>query len=276
MTPTVSRRVHVLREVMSLLTRHRELTWEMAKRDLSERYAGQWLGIVWVVAHPLLVMIIYVVIFAFVLKVQLDESQAFPGDYATYILSGLIPWMAFQDSMSKSCGAVTGHRALVKQIVFPVEVLPVKVVLAACVTQATALVALAGYVFFTHRAMPVTYGLLPFLFFFQILAMVGMSYLLSAVAVYVRDMKDIIQVFGMVGVYLMPIFYLPQWVPHALQPILYFNPFSYMVWCYQDALYFGRVDHPWAWLVFGALSVVLFLSGYRLFTHLKTWFGSAL
>ena len=64
---------------------------------------------------------------------------------------------------------------------------------------------------------------------------------------YFRDVKDFVQVFCIAGMYLMPVVYLPKMVPGVFRPLLNLNPFSYMVWCYQDACYFGRFEHPWAW-----------------------------
>jgi lipopolysaccharide transport system permease protein len=60
------------------------------------------------------------------------------------------------------------------------------------------------------------------------------------------------------------------------KPVLYLNPFSYMGWCYQDALYFGRFEHPWAWCLFAGGSLLTFVTGYRLFRWLKPHFGNAL
>ena len=96
---------------------------ELARRDIADRYVGQFLGMFWAVAHPLFMMGIYVFIFAFVFKVKIGDSLDIPRDYTVYILSGLIPWMAFQECMSKSCSAISANSSLVKQVVFPVEVL---------------------------------------------------------------------------------------------------------------------------------------------------------
>ncbi len=79
-----------------------------------------------------------------------------------------------------------------------------------------------------------------------------------------------------VGVFLMPVFYLPAAVPSIFRPIIYCNPFSYMVWCYQDACYFGRFEHPWAWGVFATLSLGTFYVGYLVFRRLKPMFGNVL
>ena len=118
------------REIMLLLTRHRQLTFAMAQREIADRYAGQFLGVLWAIIHPVIVMGVYVFIFAYVFKMKIGGTHNMPLDYTTYLLSGLIPWMCFQESMSKASVVIVNNANLVKQVVFPLEVLPVKVVIA--------------------------------------------------------------------------------------------------------------------------------------------------
>ncbi len=265
-----------LREIFALLTRHRQLTWEMAKREITERYSGQVFGLFWAIGHPLFLMGIYVFVFAFVFRTKVGGTLEMPLDYTTYILAGLIPWMSFQESMNKSCGSITGNANLVKQVIFPIEVLPAKGVLASLFNQAISTVILIAYVLYGHGSLPWTYFLLPVVLILQTMAMLGVGYLLASVSVFLRDTKDFVQLFGLAGMYLMPIFYLPQWVPTLFKPILYFNPFSYLIWCYQDALYFGRFEHPWAWPVLVVGSIGIFVMGYRIFRKLKPVLGNVL
>jgi lipopolysaccharide transport system permease protein len=259
-----------------LLARHRWLIWEMTKREHSDRYAGSMFGSLWAVGHPLALMAVYVVVFSYVFKLRIGGTQELPLDYTTYLIAGYLPWMAFQESMSKACVAISGNANLVKQVVFPLEVLPVKGTLAAVLTQLVGTGFLAVYTLLIHGPVPATYLLFPFLLGFQLLAMIGVSLGLAAVGAYLRDLKELVQVGSMVGVYLMPIFYLPSWVPEALRPVLYINPFSYMIWCYQDVFYFGRIEHPWSWIIFSTASLLVFQLGKALFGKTKTYFGNVL
>ncbi|MDD5680913.1 MAG: ABC transporter permease [Candidatus Omnitrophica bacterium] len=264
------------REIVLLLTKHRQLTWEMTKREISDRYAGQVFGALWAIGHPLILMGVYIFIFAVVFKMRIGGSRELPLNYTTYLLSGLIPWMAFQESMSKGVTVIVGNANLVKQVVFPIEILPVKGVIASFVTQVIYLAILIIYVFVVYRLLPLIYLFIPVLFLLQVLAMIGVSYILSSVGTYFRDLKDFVQVFCTAGVYIMPIFYLPSMVPALFRPVLYMNPFSYLVWCYQDVFYFGKFEHPWAWVIFTVLSIGVFYGGYRIFRRLKIMFGNVL
>lgn len=256
--------------------RHRTLTWELAKREIRDRYAGQVFGAFWAAGHPIALMAVYVFMFAYVLKLKVGGDTAMPLDFTVYMLAGLVPWLAFQESMTKAASVVVANSNLVKQVVFPLEVLPIKGILAASITQAIATLLLVLYTLVTSGSLPWTYVLLPGLWAMQFLAVGGVCYLIASIAVYFRDVKDFLQLFCTAGVYFMPVCYLPEWVPELVRPVLWLNPFSYLVWCYQDVCYFGRIDHPWAWAVFAIGSVSVFYVGFNVWRKLKTCFGSVL
>lgn len=265
------------RDLVRLLTQNRQLTWEMTKREISDRYAGQAIGTLWAVGHPLALMAVYVFVFGFVFKARLGSGAAdVPRDYITYLLSGLIPWMSFQESLGKGSQVIVANASIVKQVVFPIEVLPVKGVLASMATQTITSALLLAYILASSKALPWTALLLPALWAAQFLAMTGVSFVLSSVGAYFRDVKDFVQLANLIGMYLAPIAYAPERVPDLLRPILYANPFSYMAWCYQDALYFGRFEHALSWIVFPGGALFVFYAGFRVFRQLKTQFGNVL
>jgi lipopolysaccharide transport system permease protein len=270
------RHYHAWRDLVDLLRRHRDLIWEMTRREISERYAGQVLGTLWAVGHPLLTIAIYIFIFGYVFKIRMGGTADLPLNYTGYLLSGMIPWLTFSEAMNKSVSTIIYNTGLVKQIVFPVEILPIKVVLAALISQLIATTLFFSYVVITYHLLPWTYLLLPILMLLQFAAMVGMAYIFSAVGAYFRDLKDFILVFTGFGLFVAPILFHEDAVPAPFLFILYLNPFSHMVWSYQDALFYGRINHPWAWVIFILTSLSLLSYGYRLFRRLKGGFGDML
>lgn len=179
------------RLTMRLLSRYRELTCEMTKREISDRYAGQILGPVWVIGHPLALMALYVVLFAYVFPARLGSS----GDsgLTVYILSGLIPWLTFSEAIAKSTQVIVSNANLVRQVVFPIEVLPVKTVLASAVTQVVATCLLVFYMFVSGADWNWCLALALPLFLLQLVGMIGVCYLLSSIGAYFRDLKDVVR-----------------------------------------------------------------------------------
>jgi lipopolysaccharide transport system permease protein len=265
-----------LAEGVALLTRHWRLTVEMAKRDLAQRYAGQLMGAIWIVGHPLFLTALYVFLFSVVFKMKIGGTYELPLDYTAYMLAGLIPWLAFQAALGSSCLSIVSNSTMVKQFVFHLELLPAKDVLMALVTWLVGMPVVLVYVLASQQTAFATWLLLPFVLAIQVLAMLGAAFALSAVSVFFRDLKDFVILFASAGIFLMPIVYLPDMVPRAFRPLLYLNPFSYMIWVYQDVLYFGRIEHPVAWVVYTLGGVMAFALGYQLFRRLKPMFSSVL
>ena len=267
-------------QLIQTIIGHRQLLWQMAKREIRDRYAGQALGVLWAVGHPILLMGLYVFVFTYVFPSRAQQlNEDMPNSTVTYILAGLIPWLAFAESMAKGTGTIVNEAGLVKQVVFPIEILPVKSVLATCLSQLVATGILLLYVVILDRSLPWLLVLLPVLFILQMLMMIGVSYALSSVGVYFRDMREIVQVFLSAGIFLAPILYPPALIsklPPTFAMLLSLNPFSHFVWCYQDALYYGQFEHPLSWLIVIVLSPIVLYAGYRIFRKLKTMFGEAL
>ena len=260
----------------SRLVSHRNLLVEQLRRELFDQHAGHIMGGVWLIIHPIFLMAVYVFVFALVFRTRIGGTHDMPLDYTTYILSGLIPWLTIQQALGKACIVLTQNAALIKQVVFPIEVLPARAVLSSLVPLAVMIVVLIAYVTVTYHAVPTTYLLLPILVVLLVPWLLGIGFLLSAATVFVRDVRELVTLFLTVGPFLLPVMYLPAWVPAAFKPLIYANPFSYIIWCFQDALYFGNVDHPWAWLVTALGGGAMFLLGGHFFQAARPLFGDAL
>jgi lipopolysaccharide transport system permease protein len=259
-----------------LARRYRSLIWELTRREISERYVGQALGTAWAIGHPLIAIGVYIFVFAYVFGMRMGGNSETSLDYTTYLLSGLIPWLTFADILNRSCNSVTSNASLVKQILFPVEILPIKTVTAALVNQLVATVGLLVYILAVHGFMRPLSLILPVIFAIEVIGLIGLAYALSSLTVYFRDLKDIILVFTSIGMYVSPILFSETSIPRTFYIVMLFNPFSYIAWVYQDAVFYGRILHPWAWLVFTILNLAFLSLGFRLFRVLRPSFGDVL
>jgi len=259
-----------------LARRYRSLIWELTRREIAERYVGQVLGTAWAIGHPSIAIAVYIFVFAYIFGMRTGGTSDTSFDYTTFLLSGLIPWLTFADILNRSCNSVTSNAGLVKQILFPVEILPIKTVTAALVNQIVATVGLLVYIMAVHGFLRPLSIVLPGIFVVEVIGLIGLAYVLSALTVFFRDIKDITLVFTGVGMYVSPILFSEASVPKAFYIVMLFNPFSYIAWVYQDALFYGRIAHPWAWLAFITLSLGFLSLGFRLFRILRPSFGDVL
>src|SRR5262245_25699200 len=112
---------------------HRVMIAGLVRRDLRARYAGSVLGALWTLLHPLLLLAVYVFVFSSILQVRFT-AEGGSASFSLHLLAGLLPWLAFQEGITKATTAVVDNAGVVKSTHFPAAVLVVSSVLATCVT----------------------------------------------------------------------------------------------------------------------------------------------
>ncbi len=265
-----------IRSAVGAFARQRHLLLELTKRDITDRYAGQALGWLWAVVHPVSFIAVYIFLFALVFQARVPDSSMFPFNYTVYLLSGLVIWLFAQDCIVRSASAIRLNAPLVKQSSFPLYLIALKTVLGSTVTLLVSLSVLVAYTLVTYKYVPIGYALLPVLLVIVTGGLIGLSLALSALGVFLRDLKDLVALLVFVATFTLPIFYLPEMVPEQLKFVMVLNPFTYWIWMAQDSLYYNAVLHPWAWVVGTAFSGLCVWVGSWLFSKLSPSFGDEL
>ena len=263
-----------LRLLAGNVFQYRELLWEMTRRDLVERQAGLAFGTFWVVGQPLIMMLVYVFVFSFVFNVRLGLDDGGLA-YTAFLLAGLSPWLAFQEAIGRAPTCITESRSLVKQIVFPVDILPLKLVLSTLVVLGVGLAFPLAITLFNGTARPLYWLLLPVPVATHLLMAVGFSFLLAAAGVFLRDIRNVVQLFLMIGLFVHPILYVPGMAPWWMVAGFHALPISHVIWMYRDVV-LGEISHPVSWFLAPVLGIVVLMIGYRMFRSLRHMFGDAL
>jgi lipopolysaccharide transport system permease protein len=269
-----------LRALVSSLISHRALIWEFSRRNLFERYKGHSLGFVWSFVHPAMLILVYIFLFGVVFNSRVHFTETMPQSFTSYILAGLVPWFCIQNAMQGGAQSLSMNAKFIKQVVFPPEVFPAQAVLSAFFIECIYMVLLIVYNVIMAAAGEGTIGksffLLPVAIFIQISFLLGISYFFAIIGAYFRDFGDLIQILCLIGIYIAPIVYLPEAIPRLFRPIIFANPLSYFIWMFQDVLYYGRIDHWYAWVVTITLAAVFFIVGGKAFMRGKAYLGSVL
>lgn len=265
------------RDLVAGLSANRRLAWALAKRDMSDEHVGQSFGIGWALFQPLMMMAIYLFVFTFVFATRLDNAPNPHLDYSVYLFSGLVPWLTLSLVLGRAPSIIVGNTGLVKQVALPVEILPVKSLFGPFVFFSIVLTFSLVYALVSSGGqLPLTAAMLPLLAVQLFALAVGLSLLLSALGAFFRDIREFVNIFLGMGLFILPILYRPGWLPPALATVINLNPFSAVVWSWQDALYYGQIAHPGAWIVNAVLSVGALLVGARIFMTAKDHFGDVL
>jgi lipopolysaccharide transport system permease protein len=263
-----------IRTLIRSIGSHWKLVQELARREITDPHAGQLAGPLWLIVHPVMMFLIFAFLFTGVFKVRISDRG--PTDYLIYLFAGLSPWLLTQDVLSRATSVMIGNAAVVKKVMFPVEVLVAKTLLASLKVQSVLFVLVCAYTIWARGTVPVTFLYLPLLFVLHIALLWGLALFLSSMTPYFRDIAEFIRVFVMANIYLIPLMYLPSMVPENLQFILAINPFSHLIWCYQDVLYYNEIAHPASWGILAAMAAVALVAGSYVFVRLRHHLGSVL
>lgn len=263
-------------EAITMLRRHTELVVEMTRRELLDRFAGNALGGLWVIGAPALILATNVFAFMYIMRIRLGTDDT-GLQYAIYVLSGMTPWLALCDAIGRAPGSIVGSANLVKQIVFPSEVLPLKLALATFPSLCVGVVVVLSLSIFNGNLTVLgVFVLMPICIVYYFILIMGFVYALAALGVFLRDVRDIVGILLSAGMFLHPIFYPPGAIPHWLEKVFLLSPFSYLIWCFRDALLYGRVSNIWFWIVPPIEGLFFLAVGWRIFRMLRPTFGNAL
>jgi len=247
----------------------KDLVLEFVKSDLKARYAGSALGLYWSVINPILLLIIYTLVFSVILGVRFKGNPHL-HNYSLYLFCGLLPWIAFQESITASVGTLTKNANLVRNVVFPLKTLHTSIVISAIISE---LIGIAILLLF-RLLMTGTIGhlspLLVIVIFFQFLLTMGFALLLSALNVFFRDLSPLMTPVIRMWMYLTPVFFPITIVPAKVRVIIYLNPMTSLVTAYRDILLNDKLPGA-GFIYFIIFSIGIFLLGYRFFTnnHMK-------
>lgn len=266
----------MLMEFARVIRRNHALIREMVMRDIKGGHAGHGLGSLWVYIQPIVIVATFMLIFGVVIGSKMSVTSTFPGDYTSYILVGLVPWLLMSNALGRATNAFSGNANLVKQVVFPIETLPIATVLACFVIYVPAFALMIAYKLLFGGGLGWLSIALPMVLALHAMLCIGLTLILSVTTPFMRDIREFVTIYMAVSLYFTPATFLPEWVPVGVRPILYLNPFSYVVWVYQDALFFNEIRHGFAWVVFAAMALGLFLAGLVVFRRVKPYLGNVL
>lgn len=228
-------------------------------RHLRIRYRGSILGFLWAFLHPLLTMLVLFVVFTQIVKIQIQQ-------YPLFLLSGLLPWIFFSNSLIDASRSILENANLVKKVYFPREILPVSYVLSNFINLLFGLTAfLLILIIFRMQGLRFIY-FLPIILIVHLVFTLGLALFLSCANVYFRDISHILGIVLMFWFYLTPILYPLSMVPQKFYNVYFMNPMALIVVSYRNILFEGRLPLAMNIVVGCLAAMVMLLFGYFVFT----------
>jgi len=249
------------------LLSHTRLLLRVTWNDLGRRYAGSVLGVSWVIVAPALSIGLYAAIYRLIFKVQVPGLSGW--DYVLYIFAGLVPYLMTAEALSGGVTSVIVNRSVLNNTVFPIDLAPVKAVLAAQGSMLVGLLVTIAGVMAVGRAHW-TILLVPVVWALQVMALIGVTWILSLINVVLRDLQNLVTLLLVLLMIASPIAYTPAMVPASLHWVLVINPLAYFVVTYQRLLVLGELPDNLTTVLLVGVSVGLFLFGGWFFAKTKS------
>ena len=253
---------------------HRQLLKQFVVRDIKGRFAGSAAGILWAVMNPLATIVVYLFVFSLVLRVSVSMEETGTNLFSVFFLSGLLPWLLFAEGLSRSVGCLLENSNLITKVVFPVELLPAGAVLSAYIVNAIGLLFFIGYLSFIGY-LHLTWFVLPFIVIAEFFFTWGIASFLSAAAVFIRDIQELLGIGLMIMFFSTPIIYPASMVPVDLSWLLHLNPMAVFVSAIRDVVLRHQVN-PTSMIAVAALGFFSYALGSWFFMRAKSAFGDVL
>lgn len=241
------------------LVRHRGTFAMLVSRDFRARYRAKALGVLWSVGDPLIMMGIYWVVFTAI------RQQPFPH-YAVFLLLGLTPYRFFANGVSGAAASLVSNRALITRVAFPRYLLPASVIGSHAVHFLIELGLLVVVALLDRGALrwSVQWAWLPVVFALQLVLMMGLALLTSAMTVWYRDVQYLLNSVMRILFYVSPVFYPADLLTERFGRwghLMALNPLAGLVISYRNCAMKG-LPPAWDYLaVGGVVTLVLLAAG---------------
>jgi len=263
-------------KLFMLLKTHRKLIYNLIRRDVVGRYRGSMMGLLWSFFNPLLMLIVYTFVFSIVFKARWIGGSNSKAEFALVLFSGLMMFNLFSECLSRAPSLILTNANYVKKVVFPLEILPIVVFGASAFHFfINFLVWLVFYMIF-FGTPPSTIFQLPLAVMPLVMMILGFSWFLASLGVYLRDVSQVIGVIMTVLLFLSPIFYPIAALPLKYQAFMHVSPLTFAVEQMRDVMIWGKGIDWVKWQVQVAFSIVIFWLGFAWFQKTRKGFADVL
>ena len=256
------------------LYRNRSLILQLTARDFKTRFLGSYLGLLWAFIQPM----VTILIFWFVFEVGFKSAPVGDFPFILWLITGIIPWFFIADTLSSATNCIVENSFLVKKVVFRVSMLPIVKLLTALVIHLFFVVVIFAF-FMAYGIWPTLYSLQVFYYGFAMIVMLlGLSWLTSALVIFLKDVGQIVAMCLQFGFWLTPIFWSLQMIPEKYHVFLKLNPVYYIIQGYRDSfihnIWFW--EHPVYTAYYWLFTAIIFVLGAVVFSRLRPHFADVL
>lgn len=259
------------------LWRHHELILQMMRREVAGRYKGSVLGLAWSLANPVILLVVYTLVFSEVFQMRWGTGPAESrAQFAVLLFVGMTVHGLFAETLVRAPHLVLSNVSYVKRIVFPLEILPVVAMGTAAFHAAVSILVLGGALLIVNGALPWTAIFLPVVLLPLIVLTLGIAWTLASLGVFLRDVAQPIGLLMTVLLFASPVFYPVAALPAPLRPWLMLNPLTFIIEQARAVLVQGRLPDGAGLLLYSSIALACAWLGYAWFQKTRKGFANVL
>ena len=226
------------------------LLWELSKRDLWERYSGSSLGALWSIIYPIVTVFIYLIIFTNIMGARLPGSSNVYS-YGIYLVAGVIPWTAFANTVIRTCTIFLDKRNIISKIPVDLNFFPIYIVISESVIFFITFSIFFIFLLLTSYVFTPLLLMIPVIFVLQQFFGYALGAILAILVVFIRDIKEVINVIFQFWFWLTPLVYSIDILPDFVKPLETINPAYWFIGGYQQILNYQKMPdlYPLMFLV---------------------------
>lgn len=262
--------------LLASMLANRGLIASLVRREVLGRYRGSALGLLWSILNPLVMLGVYTFVFSVVFKNQWIGGRGTRIEFALVLFAGLMVFNVFSECVGRAPSLILGNVNYVKKVVFPLEVLPVVVLGSALFHLFVSFCVWAVFHVCALGLPAATVFLLPVVLAPLVLTILGLSWGLAALGVFVRDVAQFIGLLLMMLMFLSPVFYQVDALPEAYRPFLYLSPVTVAIEQVRDITMWGRLPAWGEWAAYCCAATVVAGLGFLFFQKTRRGFADVL
>ncbi len=248
---------------------YRELLRTSIKKEIRGKYKGAWLGIVWSFLNPLLMLLVYSIVFPYILRIKIEN-------YPIFLMIALVPWTFFTNTIQLGAGSVVSNDNIIKKVYFPREILPISVVTSGLINFLITCIIMFIFIIFSGVGISWVIVFFPLVVLIQYIFILGITLVLSSLTVYIRDLEHFVGVFLLMLFYITPIVYNPELLPLKFKWVLSANPMAIIIQSYRQIMYYKEIPNLLCLFMLIVFCLLLLLFGFLIFKKLQKSFAEEL
>ncbi len=245
--------------------KYREFLKTSIVKEFRGKYKKSFLGVLWSFINPLLQLLIYTLVFSTIMRADIDH-------FTVFLVVALIPWNFFNTTIVSAASCIVNNSSILKKIYFPREILPISIVTSNLINFLISSIIVVIALIISGIGLSWYIIFIPFIIIIQYIFSLALSFFISAITVYIRDLEYFINVLMMLWFYLCPIVYSAELIPKQYEKIFNLNPMLHLINSYRDVLYYQSLPRIKSLLILFVVSSLFLILGYKTFKNLEKRF----